>query len=489
MGRRSLKGAVRAAGKDRIEFTIYYQGKRYRPTLERNPTEANLRRARAQLQGINERIASGTFNFAEEFPDYRFRHKLPEASSDAPSLIEDPEPLTAPQSLMEPPKKSCGDVFSDFLSHCEMRVAMNDMAYSTLVSYRKILNNVWRPKIGDEAFEDVAYSRLASIAAAHAGISLKGAASGADLARAKTTTKKTYNNVVSALRCAFEHGYKDHPEKHNPASGLSILRITKKDRPVIDPFAIDEAEALITAVHAEWGEAQGNYDEFRFFTGLRPSEQIALLVGDCDLVKRTISVTKARVMSREKDRTKTSEDRMVELNPRAFAVLERHLAFRAQMKLAGKIRHEFLFFQDDGSPITSLQYPWVRWRYVLNKMKVRYREPYNARHSSVTWNLMLGKNLLWVAKMHGHSVPTMLETYAAWIEGSTEADVEAIKRAIESTMPTARTTPLHPPESPETASRLPVEDGWGRLSWRKVQRLKGLTGGERGSNILSQAPV
>jgi integrase len=66
--------------------------------------------------------------------------------------------------------------------------------------------------------------------------------------------------------------------KHNPALALKCLRITKKDRPPIDPFTIQEAEALIAAIHREWGEAQGNYDEFRFFTGLRPSEQIALRV-------------------------------------------------------------------------------------------------------------------------------------------------------------------------------------------------------------------
>jgi hypothetical protein len=43
-----------------------------------------------------------------------------------------------------------------------------------------------------------------------------------------------------------------------------------------------------------------------------------------------------------------------------------------------------------------------------------------------------GKNLLWVAKQHGHSVSTMLTTCAAWTEGATDADVEAIKRAMES---------------------------------------------------------
>ncbi len=107
---------------------------------------------------------------------------------------------------------------------------------------------------------------------------------------------------------------------------MKCLRITKKDRPVIDPFSIQEAEALITAIHREWGEAQGNYDEFRFFTGLRPSEQIALLVSDCDIAQGKISISKARVMARDKDRTKTSTDRLVELCPRALQVLKRHLA-------------------------------------------------------------------------------------------------------------------------------------------------------------------
>ena len=44
---------------------------------------------------------------------------------------------------------------------------------------------------------------------------------------------------------------------------------------------------------------------------------------------------------------------------------------------------------------------------------------------------MLGKNLLWVAKQHGHSVEVMLRMYAAWLDGATEADIEAIKQAME----------------------------------------------------------
>jgi hypothetical protein len=55
----------------------------------------------------------------------------------------------------------------------------------------------------------------------------------------------------------------------------------------------------------------------------------------------------------------------------------------------------------------------------------------------VSWNLMLGKNLRWVAKQYGHSVQTMLDVYAAWVEGSKESELEAIRQAMEAS-PRAR---------------------------------------------------
>jgi hypothetical protein len=157
--------------------------------------------------------------------------------------------------------------------------------------------------------------------------------------------------------------------RHNPARGLKTLRIRRKDRPSVDPFSIEEAETLIAAIHQDWGEAHGNYDEFRFFTGLRPSEQIALLVSDCDLVKGTIAVTKARVMARDKDRTKTSEDRTVALCPRAVDVLKRQLALRERwQRLGTRMDHEHVFFKDDGEPIHHLHYGWRRWRHSLERL-------------------------------------------------------------------------------------------------------------------------
>jgi len=202
---------------------------------------------------------------------------------------------------------------------------------------------------------------------------------------------------------------------------------------------------LITALHRDWGEAQGNYDEFRFFTGLRPSEEIALVVSDYDAAHGVLSITKARVQGIDKDVTKTGNDRRIELCPRAITVLERQLRLRERLVKTGRIDHECLFFTQTGEPIRDLVYPYSRWRRTLQRLAIRYRKPYAARHSSVSWDLMLGRNPLWVAKQHGHSIATMLWVYAAWIEGTSETDLLTLQEAMNGVRQSSPAEPASPP--------------------------------------------
>ena len=398
VGRSPATCGIAPIGHRRIRFDFMFEGRRYRPSVVQTPTDINLRRARERLAGIKARIAAGTFSFADEFPAFRDLKRVPDAGS--PS--------------------TCGQVFDAFLKHCESRMRKDDMAAITVGTYRRVLNNVWRPKVGGARFLSVRYSTLVAIA---------------DEAR---WSKKTYNNAISVLRRAFTFGYRDHPERHDPTAGLKSARIRKRDRPVIDPFTIQDAETLIAAIHHDWGNAQGNYDEFRFFTGLRPSEQVALVVSDFDSSRGTLTIDKARVGGIHKDSTKTGEDHCIELCPRALQVLRRQLALRESLKRTGKINHDQLFFKATGAPIRNLQYAYSRWRKTLAPLPgIRYRKPYCARHSSVSWNLMIGRSALWVAKQHGHSIATMLRVYAAWTEGAIDADLDAIRRAM-SPMPVLR---------------------------------------------------
>jgi len=76
-----------------------------------------------------------------------------------------------------------------------------------------------------------------------------------------------------------------------------------------------------------------------------------------------------------------------------------------------------------------------RWRLSLERLGQCYRRPYCARHSSVSWNLMIGKNPLFVARQHGHSLVTMWRTYAAWMDGALESNIGLIRAAIEDSVP------------------------------------------------------
>ncbi len=188
--------------------------------------------------------------------------------------------------------------------------------------------------------------------------------------------------------------------------------------------------------------------------------------------KRTIEVTKARVLRRAKDRTKTGVDRTVELCPRAVAVLERQLRLRGRFVAEGKVRHNALFFLEDGSPISDPEVTRKRWTATLARLPhIRRRGPYHARHSSVTWWLMIGANLLRTADQHGHSVQVMLNMYAKWLKGATPADIEAIRVAPEKrpgwTAATPPTDVLSPPASPEFGTNLALDEPQDAASARK----------------------
>jgi hypothetical protein len=150
-------------------------------------------------------------------------------------------------------------------------------------------------------------------------------------------------------------------------------------------------------------------------------------------VHGVLSVTKARVNGIDQDVTKTGEDRRLALCPRAVAILERQLRLRERAVRAGIIRHDCLFFTDTGAAIQHLGYGYWRWHRTLKRLAIRYRKPYVARHTSVSWNLMAGRNPLLVAKEHGHRLTTMLTVYAAWAEGAVETDIVAIQEAMNRT--------------------------------------------------------
>jgi len=412
MGRRSTTGGATAKG-ERIQLDFAYPrkgGPRYRPTLDVPPTEENLALARARLLDVKARIKQGTFVFLEEFPEYRFPGKV--AGSRRP-----------------PPHRNSLDAIADrFLASIK-----GEVAYATYVTYDKILRKHWRPQFGKRAFLSIGATELREF-----------------IGSTTWKTAKTRNNVASVGRRVFEFGYSDYPTLSDPAVKLKTLRV---QRPRPDPFTLDEAEAIIAGIPEDAGAEMADYFEFQFFAGCRPSETIALTWSDYDKVKGTLRVRAARVMGKDKSTTKTSVEREVELCPRARDVVERQ---RTRSELSA---HKRIFTKPGGEPWHDLQAQWRAWQQTLTRLGIRYREPYQCRHTSVTWNLMLGKNPLWIADQHGHSPLVMLRTYAKWLRGTSQADIAALERAIKGA---SASVPARP-----TGDRPTVENKHLRLVWRR----------------------
>jgi hypothetical protein len=91
--------------------------------------------------------------------------------------------------VIDPPQvRTCDQVFDQFIAHCESRFRRDDLAWATVSGYRRVLNTLWRPRIGALPFLRVDYVALARVTDTY------------------RCSKKTFNNAISVLRRAFEFG-------------------------------------------------------------------------------------------------------------------------------------------------------------------------------------------------------------------------------------------------------------------------------------------
>ncbi|VWM20529.1 tyrosine-type recombinase/integrase [Burkholderia lata] len=224
---------------------------------------------------------------------------------------------------------------------------------------------------------------------------------------------KTINNYVSVLRKALDLAVYDNVLTHNPAAHVPRA---KHQKPSPDPFSRDESERVITEVERMYPGQVHNLIEFWFWTGLRTSEIFGLRWRNVDLRGGTILIADALVRGERKDRTKTAVARTVRLNSRALNALERQRLFTEISGAA--IFHDPRYgvrWEDERAFRRSF------WTPTLKRIGIRYRRPYNMRHSYATAMLMAGMTPAFCARQLGHSVDTFLTTYARWLDGRHDA--------------------------------------------------------------------
>lgn len=208
-------------------------------------------------------------------------------------------------------------------------------------------------------------------------------------------SRKRQNNLLIPLRGAFRKAVRDGEVKVNPLQGIKLE--ARKTEAQIDPFTKDEVGRLS-------GLRDGRLWAFWAWTGLRSGEIAGLEWGDLDAEGAAVTVRRSVRVGREKaPKTRAGNRRIVLLQPARAALGDRG---HGRIFLNPATQEPF---QTDRQLRTAFQRSCL-------EADVRYRYPYQLRHTFASWALSSGENPLWVAKQMGHKdVSMVLRVYGRYI--------------------------------------------------------------------------
>lgn len=366
MGRKGNGVEVRD---DAIRLSFYYEGTRVRRTLyvgdkPMRATQANLKHAARVADEIRDKLKAGAFVMAEYFPE-----------------TGEGGPTTVARGL-------------------DTWLAAQRVETSTKAGYAAAVN-FWK----QASYHD---TDLALPMGPVPARQLKLSHILTALARRPELSGKTINNYTSVLRGSLQLLVADKILTANPVDEVPSAK-WQKEPP--DPFTAEERDTIIARADAKHAGQVANMVRFWMWTGLRTSELIGLRWANVDLAGGTVLIREAKVKA-ERKATKTNVARTLRLNSHAKAAL-------AAQKALTYLKGEEVF-QDPRHGAawgTEASFRKVFWVPMLKALGLRYRRPYQCRHTYATAMLMAGMNPAFCAKQLGHDVKVFLTTYAKWIDG------------------------------------------------------------------------
>lgn len=368
---------VRSVSDSSIEITFMYRGVRCRERISLKPTTTNLKLAERHKIAIEHAIATGVFDYSATFPG------SPRAARFAP--------------------EACQENVAGFLTRW-LASKKKHVSSSTYEGYRKIVELRLVPALGTAMVVDLKRKAVR------------------DWLDTLHVSNKTLSNIQSCLRSALNDAVDEELVEINP---LAAWTYSRKEAPQteddVDPFNPEEQEAILAAIT---GQAR-NLVQFALWTGLRTSELVALDWGDVDWIRGEILVKRAITQAAKgtAEETKTiAGKRSVKLLRPALAALEDQKAhtFLGDREIFQNPRTLKRWAGDQ--PIRK-----TMWVPAMKKAGIRYRRPYQTRHTYASMMLSAGEHPMWVAKQMGHASWLMIaQTYGRWMPS---ADLTAGKKA------------------------------------------------------------
>ena len=222
-------------------------------------------------------------------------------------------------------------------------------------------------------------------------------------------SNKRINNILVPLKTLIKKAKKKKFIIVNPFDDIVNLRVETSE---IKPLSMEEVRLFLDNVDSYFRD----YFEIAFFTGIRPSEQIALKWDNIDFNRGKINIVDARVMGEESSPKTVASRRTIDMLPPVKEALER----QSEKTF---LNSPYVFVSKKGNIADINNLRKRVWYPALEKAKLRARTMYQTRHTFATLMLSSGENPSWISRMMGHTTVSMLfKKYSGYIPNLTHQD-------------------------------------------------------------------
>ena len=357
---------------ERIRITFSLNGERRRETLEIPVTASNIKYASNLRGSVITAIKNGKFDYQTFFPDSRYSRQ---------------EAKTKKRYLLS-------ELIDSYIDTVRVTKSQSPSSVATWVKWaRSRVKPGFDGKYIDEIDTPTVRTWIVGLVAA--------------------LSNKSVKNCVTLLTSVLNRAVDDRLIADSPMRPIKLKTLLPKRQTLndienfdIDPFNKEEIRKILDACKRVHEKA---LFQFAFSTGLRTGELIALKWEHCNFEANEISVIE-NVVSGEKG----TEEKLVKMNkPRVIPMLPSARAALMDIRPLTEMKNigGYVFSPNGETRWLHDSQIRARWRIILKLAKVRYRKPYQTRHTFASTLLMNGEAEILVANLLGHTTVEMVRKH------------------------------------------------------------------------------